>query len=852
MLDSQPDDNPTVAPTASSSAGGSARVRPDTFYRLQPQALPHWLLLGAVVAYALWFSWLTLSRFQALEARALDMGNLHQAIWNTAYGNWFHQTNQPGSVNRLSLHVEPILLPIAALFRLAPRVETLLILQSVTVALGALPLYALGIRRLTPSIGRRGGAWLALVLALGWLTMPAIQAANWLEFHPVTLAPTFFIAAFYFLTERRVGWYAFFALLAATCKEDLGLVVFLMGLYAAIAQRQWRLGAISMALGLGWSLFAVLGIQNSFGGNIHWGRYDWLGDDPVAIVRTLLTSPVAVVQHVWEAGAPRYLYELLLPVGFLAMLAPEVFLLALPSLGINLLADFPPMHEVDTLIYAAPIAPFVALGAVMGTARLLAWLQRRAKGQSSGWAWARKVAPWALAALLLASYTAAQAMGGYLPGGANARLFRVSDHDRVAQTLVRQIERHEAVSAQDKLNPHTAGRFTSYIYPRVDDPEVGNADVVFVDVTGPAWPQHPNDLYASVQDLLAGDFGIADARDGYLLLRRGALQRTLPEPFYTPWRGNWPAPSVRPPGTLQAEAGEGAARFGDALELLGVDVASDEHGEVIVRSQWRALRQIDEPLHLHFVYQTIEGERPFDSRFYPPVVMLWYPVTQWQPGETVLVTTLPWAMETETFALLIGVHAGELPEEGALPIDGVSPAWVADDGRMLNMGVFARAQQLGFFGRLTRATAWLPAAAPESMAAIGAAFLAQGAPELTLEAAQIGATRPLTNGLFLPIDLQWQVEKQPAADYNAFVHLLDAQGNKVAQWDGPPRQGYAPVALSRLSEGERLTGSILLPLPSGVQSTLTVVAGLYDWQTGAPLTLADGSQSALIGSVQLP
>jgi len=36
-----------------------------------------------------------------------------------------------------------------------------------------------------------------------------------------------------------------------------------------------------------------------------------------------------------------------------------------------------------------------------------------------------------------------------------------------------------------------------------------------------------------------------------------------------------------------------------------------------------------------------------------------------------------------------------------------------------------------------------------------------------------------------------------------------------------------------------------------VQSTLTVVAGLYDWQTGAPLTLADGSQSALIGSVEL-
>ena len=52
---------------------------------------------------------------------------------------------------------------------------------------------------------------------------------------------------------------------------------------------------------------------------------------------------------------------------FLALLAPEVLLLALPSLAINLLADFSPMHQVDTLIYAAPIVPFVMIAAVYGT-----------------------------------------------------------------------------------------------------------------------------------------------------------------------------------------------------------------------------------------------------------------------------------------------------------------------------------------------------------------------------------------------------------------------------------------------------------------------------------------------------
>ena len=84
------------------------------FFRIIPYTAEIMILLGlAMVAYAGYFSYLTVTRYAAFEARALDMGNLNQAVWNTAHGRWFHLTNQPGTVNRLSLHVEPILIPIA-------------------------------------------------------------------------------------------------------------------------------------------------------------------------------------------------------------------------------------------------------------------------------------------------------------------------------------------------------------------------------------------------------------------------------------------------------------------------------------------------------------------------------------------------------------------------------------------------------------------------------------------------------------------------------------------------------------------------------------------------------------------
>ena len=116
--------------------------------RAGQRRLPLFLLFLAVVAYAWTFSVLTVTRLHAFEARAFDMGNLHQTVWNTAQGDWFRITNQErGLTNRLGYHVEPILLPIALIYRLYPAPELLLVLQAAVVALGALPLFALARQR---------------------------------------------------------------------------------------------------------------------------------------------------------------------------------------------------------------------------------------------------------------------------------------------------------------------------------------------------------------------------------------------------------------------------------------------------------------------------------------------------------------------------------------------------------------------------------------------------------------------------------------------------------------------------------------------------------------------------------
>lgn len=769
-------------------------------------SLPIVLLWSAIAAYALYFSLLTLQRYAAFEARALDLGNLNQAIWNTAHGNWFHLTNQDGTVNRLSLHVEPILLPIAALYRLYPQPTLLLVIQAVVVALGALPLFALARHKLH-------SAWAALVFALAYLLNPTIQAANWLEFHPITLAPTFLLAAFYFLVVDRPGWFALFALLAASCKEEVSLLVFMLGLYALVVERRPRWGLITMALALVWAYLAVFVIQNRFAaGNIHWGRYGYLGETPAAMATALLTRPDRVWAQLAAAQAGAYLWKLLWPTGLLALLAPEVLLLALPSLAVNLLADFPPMHQVHTLIYAAPIVPFVSAAAVMGLARLRDRLERRA-------AWGSKIVPVAAGVILVLALVD-QRLHGYLPGSGNYLALRVTDHHRRAAAIIAQIPPDAKVSAQDRLNPHVSGRETIYIFPRIED-----ADTVLLDVTGPAWPQHPSDLRATVDELLTGGFGVAAADDGYLLLRRDAPAGPIPAGFYTAWQRPAAQPDDRQP-----------VQFGEGLQLLRHAVTTDRYGELVVDLLWQTLAPLTQDLHFYVAYLAPDGSVLHETEFYPPVAGLWYPTSTWTPGLPVEVSTLPWTLDTERFVLALGVYAGaNWAEADRLPVDASDAGLpILESGTLLRLGGYQR----------TPAGGWTP-------------IVSDAAPPATPLDVRLGerivlagVTLPATAqaGSGLPVTLHWRAAGPVDRDYTAFIHLLDAAGATVAQLDWQPHDAAGRLPTSAWPPDRPVGDSQTLDLPDELAPGLyRLIAGLYDWQDGSRLPV-QGAQ-ALPGDV---
>ena len=118
-----------------------------------------WLIAAtglAIAGYTVLFTMYSVSLHASLQTHAEDLGIMDQVLWNTSHGHFMLQSicnplsdvNCLGSVSRFAIHFEPILIPLSAIYLIAPNVNVLLFLQAAAVASGAIPAFLIAWRRL--------------------------------------------------------------------------------------------------------------------------------------------------------------------------------------------------------------------------------------------------------------------------------------------------------------------------------------------------------------------------------------------------------------------------------------------------------------------------------------------------------------------------------------------------------------------------------------------------------------------------------------------------------------------------------------------------------------------------------
>lgn len=504
-------------------------------------------LIGVTALAAAGFSAFSLYRHATFNSGAFDLGIFDQVVWNSAHGRLFANTLSE-SPNFLGQHFSPILLLLVPIAWVGANASGLLVAQAALLAAAALPIgwYAL----------RRIGGWGALIIPLGYLIHPTLFATASFDFHEVAFAPLLLAVALAgLLSGARLPFYgASLALL--TVREDLGVVVAGIGLWAAW-RRGWREALALAAVGLAWSALAVLVIIPAFresGGYFYFWRFGALGDTPEAIGASIVSNPGGVVATIVAPRKLRFLLDLAVSWGGLPLAAPTTLLLAVPNLAYLLLGQYRPLTELVSH-YPVIVLPPLAFAATDG----LAWLRQRGRI-------GHLAAPTALIAMVVVA-------GLHLPETATRRLDNgLSDdgaHLRLARQMLRLIPSSASVSAQTGLVPHLSARERIFLFPRYAE-----AELVALDTRGQRYAPPGSMRYEEgLEEVLCEEgWGVLFERDGLLLLRRGAGGNPFPAalPSYAQPRGD---------------------RFDDGLVLDGIELPPPRisRGEVPrVVLYWRA------------------------------------------------------------------------------------------------------------------------------------------------------------------------------------------------------------------------------------------------------------------------
>jgi uncharacterized membrane protein len=786
-----------------------------------------------VAAYAAYFSWYTIQRHSTLNSYAADLSLIDQPMWNTVRGPgaFMELTWGDRQQPRLAEHFEPVLVPLALLFYVWDDVRILLVVQSVALALGAVPVFWIARQQFAglgpalfascPSLP----AWAALAFAGAYLLYPQLQAANVADFHADPFVVTPLLLAFWYARQQRWRWMWGWAIVAMATKETLPPLMAMLGLWLALDRSRSPgrrpvvvHGLALMAVSTAWFLVATFGIvaplaQQFFGtaGPIYFAnRYD----QGLAGLAALLQDPAR-----W-----RYLFGLLAAAGFLPLLAPDLLLLGLPVLAANLLSNFAGQYSGEQH-YSAPLVPALILAAIFASRRLAA---RLPAGFSRGDQPLKLTALVGLSLWLLVWSLGYQARYGWTPLSTRVENYRMTPAAARLPELAARVPDGVPVSASAAIHPHLAHRRAIYVFPTV-----ATADFLLVDVTDIPGV-HPHDARARILELLQSGWQVLAADQGLLLAQKqpGAAgpKAELPDSFFDFARAR-----TKPMYQAQVDFGNGR------LYLLGYDLADDPDNGVSFRFYWQSSGSLPENLRLWpLVYDDL-GRLLIDPTQAPLVAALWYPPSAWRPGEVVVTETLPQRLP-DVFHL--GLAAG--PDDG---FGDTARRYLIDPGASEGIWLHpvGRWLQLASFQRKGPVLKHLPARPTlRKLAPMEASF----GQTLRLTGYWIEQVR-LTSGSALPILLEWTAERPPQRDLTVFIHLLAPDGRLVAQSDATPTW-LTPAPSSQWPAGQSLLDqhTVLLPadLPPG---SYTLALGLYDSDTLDRLPLPDGQDSLSLGQIQV-
>src|SRR2546425_2331473 len=459
------------------------------------RVVPLALALVAATAYAA----ISIDRHDHFASNAFDLGVQDQTVWGYSRLQIIPNTVEM-IPNLLGDHFHPILMAIGPLYWIWDDARVLLVVQAALLAVAGLPIFWWARERL--------GLLAAIAMEAAYLVFWGVLSGVIYDFHHIAFAiPAISFGLYAVLTNRNRLFWAMLVVGLLT-RENIALTFAVIGVYIAVVQHRWRLGAAVIAVCVAWFAALIEVVMPAIAGAAygHW-TYEALGSGPGSALLHLVRHPISSLQLLVDNPIKRKLLGGLLGAWLFLPLASPISLVAIPTLIERLWSSNPALWSAS-FHYSLVIAPILAFAAIDGLARL----QHRLSLPS----WRGRIGVGVSLALLAAGLTLS--FGVVRPLDELATYISGSQASTV-QSCIQSIPPDASVSASNKLLPHLSHRREIYLLTMKSD-----ADYIAIDLStylGQYFPGEEAQIRTIISHALANGYSVACSRGTTVILHRG-------------------------------------------------------------------------------------------------------------------------------------------------------------------------------------------------------------------------------------------------------------------------------------------------------------------------------------------
>lgn len=429
--------------------------------------VPEWLrrhgpvliVVSAAFAYTAFMSFYTMRWHHKLETGNFDLGINNNLLYGGLYGD-FNQSRielPDDPAKYITTHMKLGAYALLPFYALAPRPETLQVIQSAALGFGAVPLFLFSRRWLTP--------WMAAAVALCWLAYYPMHSANFHDVKFVPIASFFVLLAAWAADAKRWVILGFACLIGILLQEDMAFGFAVLGAFLLLSGHRPLPGLVIAAVSALWFAFLRAYVIDETGDGWFPKMYKdlWSDGEPGvhSVIRTLVSNPFFALKHVFVEEKLSYLLHLLVPLLFLPARRWYLWAAFLPGAILTLLVTEHKPVTMFSFEYVMHWAPYLFLAVPLA---LVAYQRETPHGPIR--ARATLAAIVGTIGVLSYNYGAFAVRDGSLKSGHRTVSFSFTDEERKRyadlQEIAKSIPPEASVAASDKVGPHLSSRRIFY------------------------------------------------------------------------------------------------------------------------------------------------------------------------------------------------------------------------------------------------------------------------------------------------------------------------------------------------------------------------------------------------------